>query len=153
MPLEMDSGRTSGPFPRDDDAVCLQVDILNEVQSYLDLSKVDWKAGRVSGCIYSPNEAESEKLVEEVGSPSFEMSTFELIYPGLPRTSRNADIDSLNYLVLLIFLKVFRKTMKSNHLHADVFSGIRKMEAEIIRWVLRLYNGDSASCGSVSIRQ
>ncbi|XP_003743455.1 sphingosine-1-phosphate lyase [Galendromus occidentalis] len=86
------------------------VNIVEEVQSYLDLSKADWKAGRVSGCIYSPNDIECEKLV----------------------------------------LDVFHKTMKSNHLHADIFSGVRKMEAEIIRWVLNLYHGDADACGSIS---
>ena len=47
--------------------------------------------------------------------------------------------------------KVFEKYCWSNPLHADVFPDIRKMEAEVIRWVLNLYNGDQNTCGTVFI--
>ncbi|OQR78884.1 sphingosine-1-phosphate lyase-like [Tropilaelaps mercedesae] len=69
--------------------------IIDEVESYLHLSKIDWKSGSVSGAIYSPNDSVYEQML----------------------------------------LQVYGMTMKSNHLHADVFSGIRKMEAELIRWI------------------
>ncbi|XP_022655719.1 sphingosine-1-phosphate lyase-like [Varroa destructor] len=86
------------------------VTIVNEVRDYLNLSKINWKTGSVSGAIYSPNDLSCEQLM----------------------------------------LQVYQMTMKSNHLHADVFSGVRKMEAELIRWVINLFNGDAECCGSIS---
>lgn len=38
----------------------------------------------------------------------------------------------------------------TNPLHSDIFPGVCKMEAEIIRIACRLFNGDESSCGSVS---
>jgi sphinganine-1-phosphate aldolase len=46
--------------------------------------------------------------------------------------------------------QVYEKYCWSNPLHADVFPDVRKMEAEVVRWVLNLYNGDQNSCGTVS---
>jgi sphinganine-1-phosphate aldolase len=45
--------------------------------------------------------------------------------------------------------KVFGKYCWSNPMHADVFPDIRKMEAEVVRWVLNIYNGDQNTCGTV----
>lgn len=47
--------------------------------------------------------------------------------------------------------KVFSKFAFSNPLHSDVFPDVRKMEAEVIRWTLNLFNGDGNACGSVRI--
>lgn len=41
-----------------------------------------------------------------------------------------------------ILLSVYGSNMWSNPLHADVFAGVRKMEAEVIRMVASMYNGD-----------
>lgn len=41
-----------------------------------------------------------------------------------------------------ILLSVYGSNMWSNPLHADVFAGVRKMEAEIIRMVASMYKGD-----------
>jgi len=38
----------------------------------------------------------------------------------------------------------------SNPLHPDIFPGICKMEAEVVRIVCHLFNGDKASCGTAS---
>ncbi len=38
----------------------------------------------------------------------------------------------------------------SNPLHPDVFPGVRKMEAEIISMVVKMYNGDSEACGTTT---
>lgn len=43
-----------------------------------------------------------------------------------------------------------RKTIISNPLHFDEFEFITQMEAEIIRWTLNLYNGNSEACGVVT---
>lgn len=41
-------------------------------------------------------------------------------------------------------------TAYTNPLHADVFPGINKMEAEIVRMAINLFNGDDECCGTVS---
>ena len=46
--------------------------------------------------------------------------------------------------------EVMRKTIIANPLHFDEFMFITQMEAEIIRWTLNLYNGNSEACGVVT---
>ncbi|KAI1303610.1 Sphingosine-1-phosphate lyase 1 [Halotydeus destructor] len=46
--------------------------------------------------------------------------------------------------------EVYGKTAFTNPLHADIFPGIRKMEAEIVRISCNLFNGDADSCGCVT---
>uniref|UniRef100_V5H1R6 sphinganine-1-phosphate aldolase n=2 Tax=Ixodes ricinus TaxID=34613 RepID=V5H1R6_IXORI len=46
--------------------------------------------------------------------------------------------------------QVFRIHLRSNPLHSDVFLGVRKMEAELIRWCCNLFHGGPESCGSVA---
>lgn len=38
----------------------------------------------------------------------------------------------------------------TNPLHPDVFPGICKMEAEVVRMACNLFHGDSETCGTVS---
>lgn len=38
----------------------------------------------------------------------------------------------------------------TNPLHPDVFPGICKMEAEVVKITCNLFHGDNASCGTVS---
>jgi sphinganine-1-phosphate aldolase len=45
--------------------------------------------------------------------------------------------------------KVYEKFAWSNPMHADVFPDVRKMEAEVVRWVCNLFNGDDETCGTV----
>lgn len=46
--------------------------------------------------------------------------------------------------------KVYEKFAWSNPMHADVFPDVRKMEAEVVRWVCDLFNGDQESCGTMT---
>ncbi|CAG2168102.1 unnamed protein product [Oppiella nova] len=46
--------------------------------------------------------------------------------------------------------RVFDKTAYTNPLHPDVFPGITKMEAEIVRMVCDLYNGSADTCGTLT---
>ena len=46
--------------------------------------------------------------------------------------------------------KVFEKFAWTNPMHADVFPDVRKMEAEVVRMVCNMFNGDKESCGTVS---
>lgn len=58
-----------------------------------------------------------------------------------------SDVNSeLNELVT----KVYGQTAWTNPLHPDVFPGINKMEAEIVRMVCNLFHGDSDSCGTLT---
>lgn len=38
----------------------------------------------------------------------------------------------------------------TNPLHPDIFPGICKMEAEVVRIACHLFNGDRAACGTAS---
>lgn len=45
--------------------------------------------------------------------------------------------------------KVYEIASYSNPLHVDIFPGICKMEAEVVRISCGLFNGDDNSCGTV----
>ncbi|XP_054159200.1 sphingosine-1-phosphate lyase-like [Oppia nitens] len=49
-----------------------------------------------------------------------------------------------------LMTKVYDKTAYTNPLHPDVFPGINKMEAEIVRMVCNLFNGNNDSCGTLT---
>jgi sphinganine-1-phosphate aldolase len=49
-----------------------------------------------------------------------------------------------------LMTKVYGKTAYTNPLHADIFPGVCKMEAEVIRMVAHLFNGGSSTCGSIT---
>lgn len=51
--------------------------------------------------------------------------------------------------VIDLLTKVYAKTMLTNPLHADLFPGVCKMEAEVIRMTATLFNGDAEACGTV----
>ncbi|XP_076332013.1 sphingosine-1-phosphate lyase [Tachypleus tridentatus] len=46
--------------------------------------------------------------------------------------------------------KVYGMTTWSNPLHPDIFPGIRKMEAEVVRMSCNLFNGGPDACGTVT---
>jgi sphinganine-1-phosphate aldolase len=43
-----------------------------------------------------------------------------------------------------------QKFVWSNPMHADVFPDVRKMEAEVVRMVCTMFNGDEDSCGTMT---
>lgn len=47
--------------------------------------------------------------------------------------------------------QVYGKASYTNPLHPDIFPGVCKMEAEVIRMACTLFNGKELSCGTVSI--
>lgn len=49
-----------------------------------------------------------------------------------------------------LMTKVYGMAAWTNPLHPDAFPGVRKMEAEIVRMCCDLFNGSSASCGTVT---
>lgn len=44
---------------------------------------------------------------------------------------------------------VYKKTAYTNPLHADIFPGINKMEAEVVRMCAAMFNGDADTVGTV----
>lgn len=48
-----------------------------------------------------------------------------------------------------LITNVYGKASYTNPLHPDVFPGICKMEAEVVRMTADLFNGDAATCGTV----
>ncbi|KRZ70667.1 Sphingosine-1-phosphate lyase 1, partial [Trichinella papuae] len=55
----------------------------------------------------------------------------------------NTELVSLNAEIMKLFCW-------SNPLHPDIFPGIRKMEAEIVRMVCNMFNGGNNACGTVT---
>jgi len=47
--------------------------------------------------------------------------------------------------------QVYCAASYTNPLHPDVFTGICKLEAEIVRIACRLFHGDKNTCGTVSV--
>lgn len=45
--------------------------------------------------------------------------------------------------------EVYGLASYTNPLHSDIFPGICKMEAEVVRLVVNLFHGDSNACGTV----
>jgi sphinganine-1-phosphate aldolase len=46
--------------------------------------------------------------------------------------------------------QVYSKFAWTNPMHADVFPDVRKMEAEVVRWVCTLFHGDAQACGTMT---
>uniref|UniRef100_A0A3P9AGG3 sphinganine-1-phosphate aldolase n=1 Tax=Esox lucius TaxID=8010 RepID=A0A3P9AGG3_ESOLU len=49
-----------------------------------------------------------------------------------------------------LLVKVYGEFAWSNPLHPDIFPGVRKMEAEVVRMTCTLFNGGPNSCGTVT---
>ncbi|KAL8187007.1 UNVERIFIED_CONTAM: Sphingosine-1-phosphate lyase 1 [Gekko kuhli] len=49
-----------------------------------------------------------------------------------------------------LLLKVYEEFAWSNPLHPDVFPGVRKMEAEVVRMTCTLFHGGPRSCGAMT---
>uniref|UniRef100_A0A9J8BRG3 Sphingosine-1-phosphate lyase 1 n=1 Tax=Cyprinus carpio carpio TaxID=630221 RepID=A0A9J8BRG3_CYPCA len=49
-----------------------------------------------------------------------------------------------------LLVKVYGEFAWSNPLHPDLFPGVRKMEAEVVRMACALFNGGPDSCGTVT---
>uniref|UniRef100_A0A8D0LB81 Sphingosine-1-phosphate lyase 1 n=1 Tax=Sphenodon punctatus TaxID=8508 RepID=A0A8D0LB81_SPHPU len=49
-----------------------------------------------------------------------------------------------------LLVKVYEEFAWSNPLHPDIFPGLRKMEAEVVRMACALFNGGPNSCGAMT---
>lgn len=52
--------------------------------------------------------------------------------------------------LFILYSKVYGEFAWSNPLHPDIFPGVRKMEAEVVRMTCSLFSGGPESCGTVS---
>lgn len=52
--------------------------------------------------------------------------------------------------LFILDLQVYGEFAWSNPLHPDIFPGVRKMEAEVVRMTCSLFSGGPESCGTVS---
>lgn len=65
--------------------------------------------------------------------------------------SRLIQCDSLSHIIpFCLTLQAYGEFAWSNPLHPDIFPGLRKLEAEIVRMTCSLFNGGPDSCGCVS---
>ncbi|XP_076064939.1 sphingosine-1-phosphate lyase [Oratosquilla oratoria] len=55
-----------------------------------------------------------------------------------------------NKILTELMTKVYGMSAWTNPLHADVFPGVRKMEAEVVRMCCTIYNGGPLSCGTMT---
>lgn len=58
-----------------------------------------------------------------------------------------------NTELLKLIADVYGKASYTNPLHPDIFPGICKMEADVVRMVCTLFHGDDNSCGTVIFKQ
>lgn len=49
-----------------------------------------------------------------------------------------------------LMAEVYKQFSYSNPLHPDLFPDVRKMEAEVVRMCLNMYNGDEETCGTMT---
>lgn len=56
----------------------------------------------------------------------------------------------LNQEISKVACEAYTMTAYTNPLHADVFPGINKMEAEVVRMAINLFHGDEDCCGTVT---
>lgn len=52
--------------------------------------------------------------------------------------------------IIKVACEAYSQTAYTNPLHADVFPGINKMEAEVVRIAVNLFHGDEDACGTVT---
>lgn len=55
----------------------------------------------------------------------------------------------VNQDITRVACEAYSQTAYTNPLHADIFPGINKMEAEVVRMAINLFHGDDECCGTV----
>ncbi|VDM28145.1 unnamed protein product [Toxocara canis] len=101
--------------------------ILSEAEMYEAMGEYTFVDGRVSGVVYADHDDEHRKLLEKIN----------ITFVSYTATS----------LLRSFMFSIFAY---SNPLHPDLFPGVRKMEAEIVRIVCALLHGGTSSCGTVT---
>lgn len=51
--------------------------------------------------------------------------------------------------LIKVLTEVYGLASYTNPLHSDIFPGICKMEAEVVRFVINLFHGSLNACGTV----
>ncbi|KXJ12320.1 sphingosine-1-phosphate lyase 1 [Exaiptasia diaphana] len=121
------------------------------------------------------NEKMQETLddMEQMAFPLHEGQTYRLKLPskGLKEAELSKEIDKYGEMVEIdweagqvsgtvysggkeltdILTKVYAKFAWTNPLHADIFPDVRKMEAEVVRMTISLFNGGEEACGTMTL--
>jgi sphinganine-1-phosphate aldolase len=92
-----------------------------------------------------PPKGMSEKAVVQLADDYLKMNDSEWRNGGVSGCVYGAD-DSLTRLTT----QIYERFAWTNPMHADVFPDVRKMEAEVVRMLCALFNGDENSCGTMS---
>uniref|UniRef100_A0A8C7H2H2 sphinganine-1-phosphate aldolase n=1 Tax=Oncorhynchus kisutch TaxID=8019 RepID=A0A8C7H2H2_ONCKI len=75
-------------------------------------------------------------------------------YETLSKWLRNGRVSGAVYwgdqTLTKLLVKVYGDFAWSNPLHPDIFPGVRKMEAEVVRMTCTLFNGGPNTCGTVT---
>uniref|UniRef100_A0A671XMB6 sphinganine-1-phosphate aldolase n=1 Tax=Sparus aurata TaxID=8175 RepID=A0A671XMB6_SPAAU len=98
-----------------------QSQVLDKIREYETLNEVKWENGCVSGAVYWGD----EKLTK-------------------------LNVNTFDQKLLFLPFKVYGDFAWSNPLHPDIFPGVRKMEAEVVRMSCTLFHGGPNSCGTVT---
>lgn len=80
--------------------------------------------------------------------------SFSFIYKGDYNWKQGRVSGSIYYFnpnLINLIKEVYGQTSYTNPLHPDVFPGLCKMEAEVIRICVNLFHGDDNCCGSVCL--
>lgn len=107
--------------------------------------EVQWENGCVSGGVYWGDKSLTNLLVKVgIVSAHFQHPTAT---SGTRNPCRVLTVVLLH--VLNLHSQVYGDFAWSNPLHPDIFPGVRKMEAEVVRMSCTLFHGGPNSCGTV----
>ncbi|KAH0623544.1 hypothetical protein JD844_006409 [Phrynosoma platyrhinos] len=121
-----------------------QPEVLKMMKEYNAMGDVRWKDGRVSGTVYSGEEKLTDLLVklDSIDKIVQEQASINLALAPLIAEVREQMCDLAKL--------VYEEFAWSNPLHPDIFPGLRKMEAEVVRMACTLFHGGPNSCGTMT---
>lgn len=105
----------------------------DKINSYLKMAEAKWMDGACSGCVYGAD----DNLAELTADVYKKFCWSNVMHAGRKFFTKNHHLVDV---ILILFIVFF----------ADVFPDARKMEAEVVRMVLTMFNGDDDTCGTVS---
>ncbi|KAJ7426927.1 Sphingosine-1-phosphate lyase 1 [Willisornis vidua] len=117
-----------------------QSQVLEKMKEYSSKGDVRWQDGKVSGTVYSGEEKLTQLLVKLL----FDLDCRRLELACSSLTSCESTVVEKHEI------QVYEEFAWSNPLHPDIFPGLRKMEAEVVRIACTLFNGGPESCGAMT---
>lgn len=122
-----------------------QIDLkMSEVEDELNKDTIE-KTKRYSYIIDLPQERLSKEEIMKIISQNLNLG--EIRWKD---GKASGTVYYANPNLLQLVTDVYGETSYTNPLHPDVFPGLCKMEAEVIRMTATLFNGDADACGSMT---